>query len=562
MKLNRLLSVCAVFLFSILCMGQKFEKIEKKGKFGIRNTETNKIVLKPKYSWIGDVNQPFTIVKSYDKIAKKELSGLLCGGEALILDCKYDTISMPRKYADGIVRVFVKKNDKKFLYEIKTYPLNLFLDKPIDYFDVTKNGTKFVKYELKPGTWVWKIEDKTGKVLFDYISNATQLGENTLLLHDANRNRYVLVNGEGTVIGEKSDNNGYTKRKPDGFYTDKIAVIGNKLIHLLNHDEYFYKAYIIDADGKEKYGIVHGIYGYIERYGPEIVQIIPFEYDSLDLQSRKLEHFGKGAVKLRDFDILSLNTDCEIPDSYLSELSNKRGWVEATVNGQNRKLFNDGSKLNAADDPEAVPETIEINDWVIFTENNKKGLRTKSGNILLPAVYTQISVTPEGKNLYKDVSVFNGLFYLFIDENRGIYNAPRKKIIVPVRDWERIVSDYSFNGFEVFAKDGSVFYFLLNGVKINGPFEESVRVLDKGTAVKKNGKWGFINSNGQQVIPCKYKNFDGDAIGWSSKLIFYFSNGADITYYIYDYNGRMVASQSFKSYQYRAKKDFILRYCN
>ncbi|MBD5378699.1 MAG: WG repeat-containing protein [Bacteroides sp.] len=548
----------------LLCTGQKFEKFEKKGKFGIRNTETNKIVLKPKYSYIGDVNQPFTIIKSYNKLDQKEYSGLLRDGEVLLLNCAFDEVFMPQEYSDGVVRVFVEKSNKKFLIEIEPNQLKLVIDKPIKDFEVSPNGSKFINYELRPNTWVWKIEDKNGKVIYDFISDVTQLSGNAILLHDRNKDKYIIIDENGREIGSKGMglyDYGYTS-KPEGFYTSKIAVVGNNLVHLLERAGYFYKASTIAPDGSQKYGLVYGIYGNSGRFGPEIIEFIPFEYKQLKVSSRKLEHAGMGSVALKDFDILSIDTDKEIPDFYLENLSKSRGWVEATVNGDSRKLFNQGAKLRVEDDPEIVPETINIGDWEIFTENNKKGLRTNNGTILLPPVYTQISVTSDGKNNYKQISSFNGLFYLFQDKNYGVYNAHRKKIIVPVNNWESIADNYNFNGLKVRSHDGSVSYYLLNGVKIVGPFEESIRVLDKGTAVKKNGKWGFINTTGQQVIPFRYDKFDDESIGWSSRLIFYSTNGADITYYICDYNGRLVASQSFKSHQYKQKKDFILKYCN
>ena len=312
---KRFISVVTVLIFGfLLCTGQKFEKFEKKGKYGVRNTETNKIILKPKYSYIGDVNQPFTVIKSYNKLDGKEYSGLLCGGEVILLDCMYDEVFMPQKYADGVVRVFVEKNKRKYLFEIKNYPLKLVLDKPIEYFNVARNGSKFINYELRPNTWVWKIEDKNGKVIYDFISDVTQLSGNAILLHDRNKDKYIIIDENGREIGSKGMglyDYGYTS-KPEGFYTSKIAVVGNNLVHLLERAGYFYKASTIAPDGSQKYGLVYGIYGNSGRFGPEIIEFIPFEYKQLKVSSRKLEHAGMGSVALKDFDILSIDKNKKI----------------------------------------------------------------------------------------------------------------------------------------------------------------------------------------------------------------------------------------------------------
>ncbi len=555
-NLHRYLIVFSIFLTSISAgVSQKYETFEKKGKYGIRNLENNKVVVKPQYSWIGDVNDTYTIIKARKKGDDKEYSGLLYDGKIVVLPCDYEEISNPHKYADGIYRTFVKKEGKSYLYELNGASPNLYMSKPVKGFAVAKNGASYIVYETYPDQWVMKIIDNKGQTIFDNITESTKLNNYNLVIHDTPNNQYVLYDLlEGRIIGTK-----YKEfSSPNGFYTKTLVVIDKDIVHLEREPkefEEFHSAYILDSNGKKKYGVIRG-------YSDDVASlVIPFQYDKLNLSRRTLNHHGRSAIPLRDFDILSINSNREIPDKYLNYLSQLNGWIEATVNGNNRKLFNEGRKISAQEDPEYIPETIMIGEWEIFSENNKKGLRKKDGEVLLPAIYSQISITPEGNNYYKDEDNFYGRFYLFKDNKKGLYNVENNKIIVPLMDWKSIISDYSFNGYKATGKDGSVYYYKLNGNKITGPFDYTVKVLEKGTAAKKNNKWGFFDYNGNLLIPFKHDDFNENLIGWCSNLFFIDSKGNTDTITVYNVKGKVIGSKSFKYYQEKAKEDFILNYC-
>lgn len=66
----------------------------------------------------------------------------------------------------------------------------------------------------------------------------------------------------------------------------------------------------------------------------------------------------------------------------------------------------------------------------------------------------------------------------------------------------------------VFAKKGNSVYMILNGDVQGGQYEDARPFAENYAAVKKNGKWGFIDSTGTEKISCAYS----DALSFGEHL--------------------------------------------
>lgn len=61
--------------------------------------------------------------------------------------------------------------------------------------------------------------------------------------------------------------------------------------------------------------------------------------------------------------------------------------------------------------------------------------------------------------------------------------------------------------------------------------------------MKKDGKWGFINTSGEVVVPCKYDEVDSSYKEGSGRLI----RGQEV--YVFDSNGNLMESYTKEEYE-------------
>ncbi|MDE5869294.1 MAG: WG repeat-containing protein, partial [Muribaculaceae bacterium] len=208
---------------------------------------------------------------------------------------------------------------------------------------------------------------------------------------------------------------------------------------------------------------------------------------------------------------------------------------------------------------------IEKSDnFLIVSQNNKKGLLSLSGQEILAPVYDDIVlgnnnsvlIKKEGKYgiansngniivepVYPHLSAENG--YIIVtssDNHKGLLSSTGKEIIAPVYDdlkaWPNNLILLSKNGkYGIASAKGNVLLEpLYSNISKNGDlltltgsdnaksiydlakertvltgFDEIGNILYSTSTnafypLKKNGKWGIINKNYQIVIPCQYND--------------------------------------------------------
>lgn len=111
---------------------------------------------------------------------------------------------------------------------------------------------------------------------------------------------------------------------------------------------------------------------------------------------------------------------------------------------------------------------------------------------------------------------YDGYVAAKINGKWGIINS-NLNWIIPA-EYDGIVMDElgrSYAQKSAFIKKGESVYLFVNGKQIEGAYEDARPFIDNGyAAVKKNGKWGYINTNGELKIDYQFD----DALSFSQHL--------------------------------------------
>ena len=148
-----------------------------------------------------------------------------------------------------------------------------------------------------------------------------------------------------------------------------------------------------------------------------------------------------------------------------------------------------------------------FNGIAVITLNGKNGCINTKGQIIVSPIYNDIDI-------YSD----EGLIEYVLDGKSGLIDTLGNKIVL--NKYERIGTGWNtfIDGFAVVTKNGKKGYINTNGQEITKCiFDEACDFSEGLAAVKLNGKWGFIDVNGVFVIKNK---FDG---GGRSDI--FFTNG-------------------------------------
>lgn len=188
---------------------------------------------------------------------------------------------------------------------------------------------------------------------------------------------------------------------------------------------------------------------------------------------------------------------------------------------------------------EIIPTEYDDIKWLkgnqlVLTLADKKRVVTTQGKELLPCIYDEISMQHDG------------YIYIKKQEKKGLLDAEYNVIIPPEYDDFQIVDGY------VHVRNGWIKYGLykLKTRKIICDLRyELISRFNEGLAVVKNqqGKFGYINELGDEVIPCIYSDANNFKNGYAFvcknyKVGGYIdSKGQEVTRFIYR-NGSSVGA--------------------
>lgn len=175
-----------------------------------------------------------------------------------------------------------------------------------------------------------------------------------------------------------------------------------------------------------------------------------------------------------------------------------------------------------------------LNGCAIVQKDHHAGLIDTSGNLIIPIKYE--NVWPHDK---LDLIIVSSTIrsansgYLSNKSNYGLYNKKGESLIPCMLD------DYSFVFKDkiLLIKDGKKgLYSITDKVLIMPEYddiaiENDPDVSDSWILVQKNGKWGWINQNGEVKIPCKFSAATQfNAEGWA--LVLHYNDQTEVTFRI------------------------------
>lgn len=401
-----------------------------------------------------EVNQEVSSLTAYFSAYENNKWGVIDNKGNKIIDTTYqDMIIIPDKNKEMFICTYgVDYNTEEF----KTKVLNA-------------KGEEILKEysQVKP------IENTDGKSIWY---------ENNVLIFKEN-NKYGLINFDGKKILEPEYDNIY-------------ALTG------------FEKSVIVEKNGKK--GLVSTSMGEI---------IIPPEYSDITNLSNTYEYGYIVKNEANKFGVIKADKTKVLDLKYdeIKKVVGKDLYV-VVENGKLEIVDNKGNVvLNSGFD--SVVE-IESNDFII-TRNGKYGIIDKTGKDIIPADYEEIKIgclnsyvaKKNGKYgiIDKAGTVIVDYKYNFINyiKEANIYECERDNKKTDILDHECkklaenvIISDLNLEkGYLRIRDNGEYKYY-------NFKFEEksSKEILATNTLflVKENGKYGYINKKGEKIVDCIY----------------------------------------------------------
>lgn len=477
----------------------KYFLLEKDGKFGVIDNSGN-LIIEPKYSKIDIPNPTKDIFICLEDISKTNYKVYNSKGENIFT--QFDSVSAIElnelssyipyeknvlKYKEANLYGLIDLNGKKITDTIYEEITNV--EYKEGYLKVKKNG----KYGVINSLGKTIIQPKYDEIASDgfYNSNIKYSASGFILrIKTDNGYKYGYANNQGKVLIEpmydeldrineiENENDIYLIYANKG----KYGLIKNKK-QLLNEnfDE-------IEYDSNSKMLMINnnGKYGVINLEGK---QILPIEYDSISFGGDYINTEKNEEKKIYDLNGNQVNTTFishkRINENYSIVIDNN-GLYNIIDNSNNKKLKQDYIYIEEFN-----------NNLYIATNENATGIVNDQGDIITKFEYSSIQKIKDTDILQAtkndgttDIILKNG------EIRQGIKNAILEKK-------ENYIKMYSNN---------EVKYFDLNGNETTYKNIEPGKTL---YASNKNGKWGFDNQNGDNVIKNEYDMVTEFSLGFA-----------------------------------------------
>lgn len=189
---------------------------------------------------------------------------------------------------------------------------------------------------------------------------------------------------------------------------------------------------------------------------------------------------------------------------------------------------------------DAIEPLLNVKNTLITTKEDKKGLVSETGTILI-------------NNEYEDITALTSQYEdgYIVKNSEGKYGVigTNKKLLVPV-EYEQILNVKSENTYVV-KKSGSLMIYDSSTSSTTEINVDDVKSIDgKNIVISKNNQYGIINTAGEQVIEAKYQ---------ALKYIFsdYYIAKIDNKYGIINSQDETKLEFSYDNLTYRKDADFI-----
>jgi hypothetical protein len=422
-------------------------KYAKDGKYGLINFE-GKEITKPIYDEIDSLSykEGELLVKQNDKYGVINIKG------NKIVEIEYDTIAVDEYYTD--------ENH----YKYAGYIVSVTTQEGYRYGYLNNKGKEVLKTEYNDIERVTEIEDNA----------------NSYLICAKNGQYGITKNSEQIVENE------YQSIRYDN--TNNVFVI----------------------EKSKKYGIAN-IDGQL---------IVPVEYNQIDITGIYLYaqneqgttvYNNSGTQVNIDSNVAILNTSNE---KYKIRINNENGTKYGVINKEGKQLIeenynyieylydnyfivsNENGKLGILDDKET--EKIEI---------NKDSLQKIQDTELIQTTLTESKTTQIYSNTMEKICEMNNANVEVMDDYIKVYNETDVKYFS--KDGKELKNTEVYSNNKLFVKVENEQYGFVdaNGnVVVDYKYDKAYEFNQYGfAAVKKDGKWGAINEQGQEVIAPTYE---------------------------------------------------------
>jgi|GEM_PF-3863946 len=502
---------------------------KKNGKYGLITKDGN-IKVPFQYDFIYPVNNNRIPVGNHNVI------GLLNTDGAIIVPVKYQAIAA---FGDDNVRLAeVVYNNKHGMIDINGKVVI-----PIRYDDIVSapSGGYQTKYVREGNVIVVKSAGKRGLVTVEGKEiippqyDGINLKDGMIEIKDGQFNGLMSKDGQ-LVLPAKFKSihkQGSIYKVYDGKYFGMYDLTGKELIpvkyEIIYPNAYQENIYIV-KDANNHYG----------AYSKQGQLLIPANYDEIVESSQPLIKVGKNGL----YGYYDMNGKMLIPAKYaeIDFILYKDGSfgsdniAKYKRNGKYGVVDQNGYEILPAEYENIGHEILDISGGAVVVQQNRKlGMVSLQGKIVLPIEYTRISpVKNNGAWIFKDNKfglidahatsilplAYTAIEKLTGDANwyavgkgkyTGVWSTREQQFVIPIK-YDKIEINRSFIKNSVIVNlyngDKIGLYDLKREVQIVEPKYDYIGPRDeylmKHVLVKKNGKIGFMNLDGQEIISVKY----------------------------------------------------------
>lgn len=507
----------------------KYYKVVSNGKTGIIDRDGNEII-PAEYNAIKMPNptQPiFICIYDYDGATGDYKTKVLNGNAEEILtqysdvntieikeivsNVPYEKTVLQYQENDkyGLINFEGKQITKAEYEEIRNMPYRegeIVAKKDGKYGVISINGGKILdfKYDVINGDNYYSQEkeyeldgyivgiNKDNKMQYGYIDNKRQVVLNTEF------DKIYRINNV------EDDDNIYLiteKDKKVQLYKNNKLLLDNDYQSIIFNEES--KLLIVQKDNK---------YGALDLEGKQIMNI---EYDSLQIPGQYITATKDGETKT-----YNLSGEVQEVSEFASVMTTDNENYKITIDQNNNYGVISSNNSIVIENNYSYIQYLFGDCFVVGGKDGKSGVINASGEEVLPLQYEVIQKLDDVEilqaNTANTTEIYNKDMQLVVQMENGklditddfikVYSTTDTAYVGKDGDLKNANELFPDNGLYAAKKDGKWGFVDKNGnVKIDYQYEKVTELNPKGFAgIKKNGKWGVINKDGEVILEPTY----------------------------------------------------------
>lgn len=466
------------------------------GKSGVID-KTGKTIVEPQYDYVQIPNPSkpiFVCLYDYSTDSKEYTSKVLNGNNKEILNNYKNVQAIPNNntsinnsYQTQILRY--KENDKYGVVSINGKKITPAIYESIETLEY-KDGILKVKKDGKYGLIDINGEEIV-KAEYNSIETDGYYYENSkyekagyivnIRTDEGYRYGYINYKGRQTLDTMYTNIKRITEIKDDSVvylitYTNgKAGILKNGQTLIENKYE------SIEFDGTNNILMLQqnakqGVYDL------EGNMILPIQYENITFAGKYINAYKDG--KLLVFDVTGT---LQSEDSYKSLITVANGKYSITINRDNKYGVIDSNKTNILENKYSYIE-YAFDNYFIVSLDEKTGIVDGNNNIIIP-IEKDIVQNIRGTNTIQVINSSDNTFELYNKKMEKVSTQTDARIYIK----DNYIEIASANNIEYFDFDG------------NKQEAKNIFTENKIFAQQKDGKWGYVDKNGNTVVEFKYE---------------------------------------------------------